>query len=134
MKIKKERRKTEFFSSRLKENYNKKTEKFTKSKKNDRKQNFFKRHIYGNIYRYNWNLIYWVPLPNNLSYPSGERKIPVCLFQNSLKKVIIYCSNIYACFDPLFGHPYWHSFWIIIWDYFRSDKAVFGWKRFPFLE
>ena len=25
------------------------------------------------------NQIYWVPIPNNLSYPSGERKILVCL-------------------------------------------------------
>ena len=89
--------------------------------------------MYVNIYRYHLNQIYWVPLPNNLSYTSEERNIPVCLVSKQPEK----SYNLLTKYLRLFGHPYWHSFWIlkqIIWDYFRSDKAVSGWTRFSFLE
>ena len=45
------------------------------------------------------NRIYWVPLPNNLSCPSGEIKIPVCLV--CLKQVSIYLPGICTCLDNI---------------------------------
>ena len=45
------------------------------------------------------NRIYWVPLPNNFSCPSGEKKVPVYLVSKLPEKVSIYLPGICTCLD-----------------------------------
>ena len=52
------------------------------------------------------NWIYWAPLPNNLSCPSGEKKIPVCLVSKQPETSF----NLLTWYLHLFGQPYWHGF------------------------
>ena len=54
-----------------------------KSQKNNKKILIFlllKKPLYmSTFFPDHLNMTYWVPLPHNISYPSGERKIPECL-------------------------------------------------------
>ena len=94
-----------------------------------------KRHIYVNIYQYHYIGFTGSPSPI-INHILVEKERFLCVdFQNSLIKISIYWPDICTFLDCLFGHPYWHSFWIlkqIIWDYYRSDKAVFWLNKVPF--
>ena len=102
-KSKNKEEKPNFFSSQLTKNY-KRTEKYTESKKmieNRRRQKLSK------FYPKHSNRVYWVPLPNNLSCPSEENKIPVCLGSKQSETSF----NLVTWYLRLFGQPYWHGFW-----------------------
>ena len=73
-----------------------------------------------------------------LSCPSGERKKNhVCLVSKQPETIFNLPTRHLRFFGPLVWTP------ILVWflnfetnhlDYFRSDKAIFGWTMFPFLE
>ena len=71
LKIKKERRKTKFVFFTINKKTTKKQKKLLNLKKTSRKQ---KTKVMSTLNPKRFNRIYWVPLPKNVSCPSGEKK------------------------------------------------------------
>ena len=78
------------------------------------------------------NRIYWVPLSNNLSCPSGEKN-PVCLVSKQPETYF----NLLSWYLRLFREPYWHGFWrdhIYRWAFHRQSCETTKWTVFLEIE
>ena len=52
------------------------------------------------------NWIYWMPLPHNLSCPSGEKKNSVCIVAKHPETSF----NLFTWYLRMFEQPYWDGF------------------------